>query len=182
MTGMTGTAPATAVTAVQALGGTLDGPPTENGVSNQNPAAGAGGAGAGGDTGVPYRLQTGLTKYAPMQPIPPTKITKKNPTPLNPTSAYSIAKTWMPQPTILTTITASQTFSVSSMENTVSRRAPSPLYSRVLTSPRPLLSQIRLATWRSSSTAGRTKCVTLGQVLFDLWHQQALSDDTAFFG
>ena len=119
MTGMTGTAPATAVTAVQALGGSLDGPPTENGVTN-NAGEAAGGAGNPADATVPYRLQTGLTKYAPMQPIPPTKITKKNPTPLNPTSAYSIAKTWMPKPTILSTLTASQTFSVSSMENTVS--------------------------------------------------------------
>merc|ERR1711939_578933 len=71
----------------------------------------------GGD-GVPYPLQTGLTKYAPMQPIPPTKITKKQYSPLYPTSAVTIATTWLPNPTIVTTVTASLTFSVSSMENT----------------------------------------------------------------
>ncbi|KAI7362736.1 hypothetical protein KC336_g21656, partial [Hortaea werneckii] len=33
-------------------------------------------------------------------------------------SAVTIATTWLPNPTIVTTVTASQTFSVSSMENT----------------------------------------------------------------
>lgn len=121
MTGMTGANPATAAAAVQALEGSTKGPDTVNNVGN-NAAAGAAGANAAGGAAftVAYNLQTGLTKYAPMQPVPPTKITKKNPTPLNPTSAYSVATTWMPRPTILTTLTASQTFSASSRENTVS--------------------------------------------------------------
>lgn len=121
MTGMTGTTPPTALTAITALNGATAGPATVNQVSNGAAAGGA--AGAAPEAGVwtvPYQLQTGLTKYAPMQPVPPTKITKKNATPLHPTSAYTIATTFMGPAKMLTTLTASQTFSVSSMENTVS--------------------------------------------------------------
>ena len=120
MTGMSGVTPATALTGVQALGGATTGPPTQNNVNNGNAAAGGGGGAAvGGDFTVPYNLQTGLTKYAPMQPVPGTKITAKSFTPLYPTSAYTVAKTWMPLPSVLTTLTQPQTMSVSSMENTV---------------------------------------------------------------
>lgn len=120
MTGMTGTTPPNFLTAAQQVSGTK-GRATVNQINNDagaDPAAGA--APAGGDFAIPYASQSGLTKYAPMQPVPPTKITAKTPTPLNPTSAYTIAKTWLPIPTILTTLTASQTFSVSSRENPVS--------------------------------------------------------------
>ncbi|KAK3678435.1 Cell wall synthesis protein kre9 precursor [Recurvomyces mirabilis] len=123
MTGMTGTTPAAALTAVQALGGSNAGPPTVNSVNNGNAAGGAGAAAGGADFTVPYQLQTGLTKYAPMQPVPGTKITANNFTPLHPTSAYTIATTWMPKPSIATTLTASQTFSVSSMENTAAAQS-----------------------------------------------------------
>lgn len=119
LTGMTGTFPANVITGLASVTGTA-GPATDNQVSNGNPAASAA---AGGAFTVAYHLQTGLTKYAPMQPVPPTKITAKKPTPLNPTSAYTIATTYMPRASVLTTLTASQTFSVSSMENTV--RSPS---------------------------------------------------------
>ncbi|RMZ73448.1 Xaa-Pro dipeptidase [Pyrenophora seminiperda CCB06] len=68
---------------------------------------------------VQYTMQTGLTRYAPMQPVPPTKITATNMKPLYPTSSVQIAKTRLPIPSQLTTLTASQTYSVSSMENTV---------------------------------------------------------------
>ena len=116
LTGMTGTFPANVIAGISAVGGSTAGPPTQNNVNNAAPAAGGA---AGGEFTVPYQLQTGLTKYAPMQPVPPTKITVKKFTPLHPTSAYTIAKTFMPNPSIVTTLTASQTFSVSSMENTV---------------------------------------------------------------
>jgi len=116
LTGMIGTFPAAIVTALAGVTGTA-GPATENNVNN-NANAGTGAAAAGEYT-VPYQSQTGLTKYAPMQPVPPTKITVKTFTPLHPTSAFSIATTYMPNPTILTTLTLSQTFSVSSIENTV---------------------------------------------------------------
>jgi hypothetical protein len=122
LTGMTGSTPPSALTAIAALGGATTARTAINQVANNAGAAAGGGAAAAPQTGeftIAYGLQTGLTKYAPMQPVPPTKITKKNPTPLNPTSAYTIATTFMPQATILTTLTASQTFSVSSMENTV---------------------------------------------------------------
>ncbi|CAA9961771.1 hypothetical protein PTMSG1_05148 [Pyrenophora teres f. maculata] len=68
---------------------------------------------------VEYTMQTGLTRYAPMQPVPPTKITATNMKPLYPTSSVEIAKTRLPMPSQRTTLTASQTYSVSSMENTV---------------------------------------------------------------
>ena len=121
ITGMTGTTPAAGVAAVTALNGATAGPATVNSVSNNADAAA--GTTAVADAGVyatPYNLQSGLTKYAPMQPVPPTKITAKNVTPLFPTSAVTVATTWLPLPSIVTTMTLSQTFSVSSMENTVS--------------------------------------------------------------
>jgi hypothetical protein len=116
LTGMTGTTPAAAAEAVTALGGATAGPAT---VNNVNTNAGAGAAAGAAQFTVPYGLQTGLTKYAPMQSVPPTKITANQYKPLYPTSAYTIATTWMPHPSIQTTLTASQTYSVSSMENTV---------------------------------------------------------------
>lgn len=149
---MTGTTLDTYTAAAAAVGSTK-GPPTVNQVAAA-PAAGAGAdtaaAGAAEFT-VPYYLQTGLTKYAPMQPVPPTKITAKNPTPLNPTSAFSIATTWMPIATIATTITESQTFSVSSMENTVCTILLQDLIVREADERhRPLHNRSPRATWRSS--------------------------------
>ncbi|KAK4981879.1 hypothetical protein LTR28_002912 [Elasticomyces elasticus] len=99
---MTGVFSAKVQTALVQLGtGVTAGPPTENNVGNN----------------------AGLTRYAPMQPVPPTKITAKSPTPLYPTSAYVIATTWLPIPTIVKTVTASQTFNVKSMENTAAPAA-----------------------------------------------------------
>lgn len=118
---LTGTTPPTYVQAAQALNGATAGRATVNQVNAGNAAGAAGGGAANGDqVSLPYESQTGLTKYAPMQPVPPTKITANSYTPLHPTSAYSVATTWVPHPSIVTTVTASQTFSVSSMENTVS--------------------------------------------------------------
>jgi hypothetical protein len=69
---------------------------------------------------VEYTMQTGLTRYAPMQPVPATKITKGKPgKPLHPTSSVQIAKTRLPIPKVQTTVTQSQTYSVQSRENTV---------------------------------------------------------------
>ncbi|KAF2163841.1 hypothetical protein M409DRAFT_56956 [Zasmidium cellare ATCC 36951] len=126
LTGMTGTTPQKYVTAAAAVSGT-DGPETVNQVANNaqaNPAAGGAGAvAAAGAYTVPYGLQSGLTKYAPMQVVPPTKITLQSFKPLYPTSKYSVATTWVPKPTILTTLTESQTFSVSSIENTAAAQS-----------------------------------------------------------
>lgn len=91
-----------------------DGPPSQDGLTNEDTAA------AGGDQyEVEYTMQTGLTRYAPMQPVPGTKVTATNTQPLYPTSSVVIAKTKLPTPSQVITITASQTFSTKSMENTV---------------------------------------------------------------
>jgi len=114
LAGMTGTFPAAVISGVTGLTSTA-GPESEDNVSNGGAAAPA--AGAEMYT-VPYHLQTGLTKYAPMQPIPPTKITAKSYTPLNPSTSINIATTYLPVASMATTLTMSQTFSVSSVENT----------------------------------------------------------------
>ncbi|KAI4739220.1 hypothetical protein E4T44_15057 [Aureobasidium sp. EXF-8845] len=69
---------------------------------------------------VPYNLQTGFIKYAPMQPIPGTKITKKTASMLNPSSSYTVFKTYAPPATITYTQTESQTLTHSSRENPAS--------------------------------------------------------------
>lgn len=94
-----------------------DGPATVDGTVKAgapNPAEPA-----AGDYGIEYTMQTGLTRYAPMQPVPPTKITAKNTKPLYPTSSVAIATTRLPLPKQQTTLTQSQTFSVQSRVNTV---------------------------------------------------------------
>lgn len=68
---------------------------------------------------IPYQLQTGLTRYAPMAKKPGTSITAKTATPQYPTSSYEIATTYLPQPTVQVTISAPVTYSTSSIENTV---------------------------------------------------------------
>lgn len=115
LTGMTGTFPANVITGLQSVSGTA-GPPTENDAGS---AAAASSGGATGSFALPWSMQTGLTKYASMQPYPATKITMKTKTPLNPTSPYTIATTFMSPPTILTTSTQGVTWSFSQEENPV---------------------------------------------------------------
>ena len=174
LTGMTGVTPPNYVSAIP--GGTA-GPATVNQVAN-NAGAAAPAAGAGTGDGVPYNLQTGLTKYAPMQPIPPTKITQKKVTPLFPTSAYTVAKTWLPQASIQTTITASQTFSVQSRENTVSftpricrMRMQREHFRYTDCKCRPHRLHNRQTTWRSIWLGGRTRrCLSSsGDHTFFMW-------------
>ena len=125
ITGMTGTTTASIQKAVTALGGATAGPPTVNDVAaggNNAPApapAPVPAAGAG-IWGIPYGQQTGLTKYAPMQGVPPTQITQKSPTPKYPTSAFTIATAFLPKASIVTTLTEVLTFKVKSHANTVS--------------------------------------------------------------
>lgn len=116
LSGMTGTFPPNVQKGVEGITGT-DGPPAENNVAANANAAPA--AGAGGPYAVTYTAQTGLTKYAPMQGKPGTKITAKSPTPRYPTSSVRFALTFLPTPSQVTTITLSATYSTSSMENTV---------------------------------------------------------------
>lgn len=115
---MTGTFPPNVQAGVKGVTGT-GGPATENNV-NSNAAAVPAAGQAGGPYAVTYTAQTGLTKYAPMQGKPGTKITAKNPVPVYPTSSVNIAKTILPTPSQVTTMTVSATYSASSMENTVS--------------------------------------------------------------
>lgn len=118
--GMTGTWGAKVKEGLDNLDGTA-GPATVDGTTD----AAAGAPGVAGDFGVEYTMQTGPTRYAPMQPVPPTKVTATNTKPLYPQSNVRIATTFLPIPNIQTTITQSQTFSVSSVENTVAA-APHP--------------------------------------------------------
>ncbi|KAF2019257.1 hypothetical protein BU24DRAFT_418844 [Aaosphaeria arxii CBS 175.79] len=117
LSGMTGTFPQAVLDGMKNVEGT-DGPPSQD-----NTNAGAVNP-ADGDYGVEYTMQTGATRYAPMQPVPPTKITKKQATQRFPTSSVVLATTFLPIPKAQTTITKPQTFSVSSRENTA---APAPM-------------------------------------------------------
>jgi hypothetical protein len=85
-------------------------------------------AAPGGDQfAIPYNLQSGTIRYAPMQPLPPTKITAQNTSPLWPTSAVVVATTFLPLPTVVTTYTEGRTYAFSSHANTVSLPLPYPL-------------------------------------------------------
>jgi len=114
MTGMTGVFAPTVATALEGVSGT-SGPPTVNAIAAAAPAAGTA---IGTDADVAYTAQSGTIRYAPMQPVPPTKITATNTAPLFPTSAVTLASTALPIPSVVTTITQAQTFSVSSHANT----------------------------------------------------------------
>jgi len=116
LTGMAGTFSQAVKDGLLTVSGTT-GPAAVNNVA----AAAAGTANVeAGVWGTPYNLQTGPTRYAPMQPIPPTAITATNTSPLWPTSSVVLASTYLPIPSVLTTQTQIQTFSVSSHANTVS--------------------------------------------------------------
>ena len=119
ISGMTGNWPSPALkTSYQAVAGNIDSvPPTANTIANN---AQPGAAGADGQFGVSYQFQTtGNTRYAPMQAKPPTKITAQATNPQYPTSHFDVATTFLPIASIVTTVTQSVTYSVSSRENTV---------------------------------------------------------------
>ncbi|CAG8962446.1 hypothetical protein HYFRA_00014176 [Hymenoscyphus fraxineus] len=121
MSGMTGTFPANVVaTGITSTAG----PPPVNAIAaapqDNQPIR----EGVSSDFAIPYTMQTGTVRYAPMQPVPPTKITATNTNPLWPTSAVQFAATFMPIPTIVTTKTQAATFSVSSHPNPVPASTP----------------------------------------------------------
>lgn len=118
ISGMTGTFPATVTAGLASVDGT-EGPATENNIQTNQQGVGTA-PGPDGDFGVPYTMQTGATRYAPMPKLAPTKITAQKPTPLHPTSAVQFASTFLPTPSQKLTVTQSYTFSVVSSENTVS--------------------------------------------------------------
>lgn len=117
-TGMTGVWPAAVKTGLDGIKDTSGPKNVDNTVkAGDKPADGA--VPADADYGMAYTMQTGPTRYAPMQPVPPKSITAKDTKPLYPTSSVSIAKSRLPIPSIKTTLTQSQTASVQSRENTV---------------------------------------------------------------
>jgi hypothetical protein len=124
--GMTGTWPNAVQKALDDLDVTK-GPDTVDGTTEDaaNPAD--------DEYDVEYTMQTGPTRYAPMQPVPPTKVTATNTKPMHPTSSYTIATTFLPLPSVQTTITQSQTYSVSSRVNTVSRHTHLHAFKHALT-------------------------------------------------
>lgn len=102
----------------------------EEGLRKRQAGVGPGGAGLGAGAGagaavgakgytVPYHLQTGPTRYAPMAKKPGTRVTAKTATPQYPTSDYEVATAYLPPATVEVTLSASQTYSTSSIENTV---------------------------------------------------------------
>lgn len=74
---------------------------------------------ATGQFTVPYAMQTGPMRYAPMPKKPGSTIPSRSPSRQYPTSAYDIATTYLPKPTVEATVTAPLTYSTSSIENTV---------------------------------------------------------------
>lgn len=77
---------------------------------------------------IPYGQQSGLTRYAPMAKRPGTAITATVTAPQYPTSAYALATTFFAEATIKTTLSATATYSVSSVENTVRTVFHGPLF------------------------------------------------------
>jgi hypothetical protein len=117
--GMLGKWDAATKAALATISGTKGPKAVDNTVAAAKPANPVAAAPEAGDFDVAYTMQTGPTRYAPMQPVPPTKVTATNTKPLYPTSSVKIATTFLPIPDIQTTITQSQTYSVSSRANTV---------------------------------------------------------------
>ncbi|PUU80589.1 hypothetical protein B9Z19DRAFT_1079022 [Tuber borchii] len=73
---------------------------------------------------IPYTLQTGPTRYAPMQTQPGQSITATETRRQYPTSAYTIFTTRGPAPNIQTTVTQGWDYTLSSKINTA---APQPM-------------------------------------------------------
>lgn len=69
---------------------------------------------------IPYTLQTGATRYAPMQTQPGARITATKASRLYPTSAYSLFTTKGPPPNVRTTITLPWDYVVTTAINMVS--------------------------------------------------------------
>ncbi|KAI5814412.1 cell wall synthesis protein KRE9/KNH1-domain-containing protein, partial [Pyronema omphalodes] len=119
MSGMKGTFSAAAL--AEQKKGDVAPPP---GTDTTTPAAGAPAAGdPAAMAKVPYSMQTGPTRYAPMQTQPGTKITAKSASRAYPTSSYSVFKSKGPKPIPVTTQTLSWDYKVTSLVNTA---APAP--------------------------------------------------------
>lgn len=122
LSGMTGKFDPAVTTALAAVSGTA-GPATKTSGLVGAVVPGAAAPAAGDQWAIPYPEQVGNTKYAPMQPIPGKTITATNTKPLWPTSAIQYATTFLPVPTIVTTLTQAQTHPPSPHTNTVAAQA-----------------------------------------------------------
>jgi hypothetical protein len=112
LSGMTGTFPANVLAGINSVSGTAGPAKTVATAGDKVDPAGF---------GEPYSQQTGPIIYAPMQSFPGTKITKAKPTPRYPTSAYTIATTYLPaNNAIQKTVTQAVTLMYSQMENQAS--------------------------------------------------------------
>ena len=121
ISGMDGVFQSVVTAGLETVSGTA-GPPTENNIQAvQQPAPGGGGTAdiATGDYAVAYTLQTGPIRYAPMPPMAVTQISAKGQSRQWPTSAYTVYPGPAGSPNAITTNTMAQTFSASSIENTV---------------------------------------------------------------
>ncbi|KIX06782.1 uncharacterized protein Z518_04758 [Rhinocladiella mackenziei CBS 650.93] len=116
---MTGTFPPSVTQGLRTVSGTAGPEDVNNIQAPQAEDAQGATSSAGGDYDVPYTLQTGTIRYAPMPPMAQSKITAKNASPQWPTSAYTVYTAVAGTPNAITTQTASLTFSVSSREATV---------------------------------------------------------------
>jgi hypothetical protein len=119
MSDMKGTFPSTVISGLKTVTGT-DGPPTLNNINNAAAAAQSTNNAAQQDMySVPFADQSGPLRYASMQRVPGTKITKKSRERLNPTSSYVLATTFLPPVMgIERTATMYGTWSYSQAENT----------------------------------------------------------------
>lgn len=96
--------------------GDEDPPVGENTVVDPDSAAGGDAAGM---MGVGYAMQTGPTRYAPMQTQPGRSITAKSARMQYPTSAYTVYTTRGRKPNVETTVTQAWDYTVVSKVNTV---------------------------------------------------------------
>lgn len=117
---LTGTFPASVQAGLRTVTGTA-GPVDVNNVQAgaANPPANAVPSAGDDIYNVPYTLQSGTVRYAPMPTKAGTKITAKNPRMQFPTSAYTVYKKVAGPPDAESTITAPETYTVQSVEPTV---------------------------------------------------------------
>lgn len=115
LNGMSGTFPVAIESDLASISGS-SGPSPVNVQANERQAAAAGNEDM---FAIPFGQQKGPTKYAPMQKAPGTKITATNTAPLYPSSSVPLASTYLPDPTVMTTLTEPQTWVAASHPNTV---------------------------------------------------------------
>lgn len=157
LTGMTAQFPANVAAGIADIGSSTSGPKTSNIEVQGSPEEGA--DAPAGSYAVPYNAQQGLTRYAPMQPQPRTKITANPKTvkPLQTPSSAPIAHAFLPIPKIQTTMTQSRPVTVTSVVNNVGDGQSLVRWTVLTYLCRLLLLQCLTTRCRSSLTDGRTE-------------------------